>query len=382
MVGVKAGPPGRTLIFGSGAQGSRPGQRGRVRQDLMGVRHVFRVVAIAAVALGSGPAQARVDALDTIGAPTMNEASTSAAQRLRLPDDVFHAKADDAFDGLNDTIAPVFGTGQPETPPPIFALGLPRVLDPERGVDIPGAVARRYQGSRRWEVDFTQNFRVVVVDLRTGAVRTVCPLMLDDPEVQPSRSGPEPSELNRRATLHGFERFTIPPVFDEDWAAAEYAVTAIQYDWITNTVVIARRPPPSIVAEPFRVPSRFLDPAPPSRSPGLTVDMPASVSPGGAIRITGGVAMPKTSVSLAHSTEEPDSVVMVATLLLVALDATHPVTVDFVVPVAVSGDTVSAAFSLDLAQRPEGADLAGDYQVYLVSGRTVAGPRKLTIGHR
>ncbi|HTB42812.1 MAG TPA: hypothetical protein VK741_04235 [Acetobacteraceae bacterium] len=326
----------------------------------------------------------------------MNEATETAIQALQLPDEAFYAASDAPFEAVTGAIAPasdtvppgVASTGPDSAPlntevPPVFALGLPRVVDVEHNPSIPGALALRLQGLRRWQVDLPQNLCFIMVDLHTGVVKTVTPMLPDKRMATPtpSRSGPEPSPFMRDATSHGVERFTLPDAFGPDWPSTAYAVTAIDYDWITNTVVVERRPPPDPAAEPFRTPSTFLQSASagtPARV-GVSLAVPASVRSGDGIRIEGVVHVPRTAIALAHSTEEPDEFVMAAELLLVQLDVAPPHRVSLGIPVEVTGDTVSATYAFDLATRPEGVGLAGDYQVYLVSGRSVAGPAPLTV---
>lgn len=372
----------------------------------------------------------------------MNEATETAIQALQLPDEAFHSASDAAFDAVTKAIAPPSDTpppgaaaatpdtspsgpaaptsdtsGQPaavptpHTPPvwvarpasgdaaaapdaappnpeapPIFALGLPRVVDVEHKPTIPGALALRFQGQRRWEVDLPQNLCFIIVDLHSGVAKTVTPLLPDKRMAtpRPSRSGPPPSLLNRDATSYGVERFTLPDAFGPDWPSSAYAVTAIDYDWVTNTAVVERRPKPDLPFEPFRTASAFLEPATPATPDqhGVSLAVAGAMRAGSPILIEVRVAAPRLSVVLAHSTEEPDDLVLVADVLLVQLDVTPPLRISLAAPVAVTGDTVSAAFSFDLARRPEGANLAGDYQVYLVSGRTVTGPAALTVASR
>lgn len=319
----------------------------------------------------------------------MNEATIAAAQALQLPDTVFHSASKEVFDAIAATIAPKHELPGPgdaadaTVVPPIFALGLPRIVEPDQDTIIPGALLLRYTGLRRWQVNFNQNLSFIVVDLRSGAMETVNPFQLDKLMVMPppSRSGPQPNEVNRNAISYGVERFKLPPVFGDDWPSTAFAVTAIAYDWITNTAVVERKPPPHFDWKPFRSPSDFIDGAPPpvAGEPGITLALPAQVPAGGPIPISGRLLVPRDAVTLAHSTEDADGLVMVAVLYLARLDVMHPIRLALGIPVSVQGDTVSAAFSFDLAARPEAADLAGEYQVYFVSGRSVAGPAALTV---
>jgi hypothetical protein len=305
----------------------------------------------------------------------------TGAQEFSLPDDVYYSDLDGPFDRLTQALAP---DPDHEAPRPVFALRLPRIADLKRAPAIPGVLLRRYSGLRRWEVESEQNLSFIIVDLCTGAVRVTRAVLPDHRSrepLKPSRSGPEPEGIDRSVVHYGAERFTLPPVFGDTWPSTAFAVTALLYDWISNTVAFERWPLPDAVPEPVAAPSRFLDPAPPGNAPppGVTLKVPASASPGDPIRIIGALSTERGSVALARSAEQSDATVMVAALLLVSLDAAQPVAVSLAVPVAVSGDTVSARFSFDVAQRLEGTNLAGDAQVYLVSGRTVVGPNALMI---
>lgn len=349
-------------------------------------RRVFHGALVIAALTGVFPHPTRADPRHTVRGLAMNEATETAIQALQLPDEAFHSASDAPFDRVIRAIAPDLDAVAPDgalVTPPVFALGLPRVVDVERDPTIPGVLALRLTVLRRWEVDFEQNLCFVIVDLHTGVVRTVTPMLPDKrmSTPEPSRSGPEPTALDRVATIHGVERFTLAPAFGPDWPSTAYAVTAIYYDMVTNTAVVERRPRPDIEFKPARAPSDFIRVEAPGASvrPGFAMTVPASVPRDRAIPIEGRVVAPRGAVALVEFTEEPDALLMVADLLLVQLDISPPRKISIAVPAAVTGDTVSAAFSFDLASRLDGLDLAGEYQVYLVSGRSVAGPAALTV---
>jgi hypothetical protein len=316
----------------------------------------------------------------------MNEASAKIAQALKLPDGAYYAPSDEPFDRVAEAMAP------DDTPPvaasagiePVFALGLPHAVALERGSDLPGAVMHRYSGARTWEAKLGPNLHLLVVDLRTGALKTVSPLMRDDPDFDPSRRGPPPSAVARRASLHGFTRFEVPALFGERWSSTSYAFTAVYYDWVSNTVTVAGKPPADLGPPLARTPSSFLAPAASSdaRPAGLRLTLPAAREPGGALPLRGTVAEDAHALALAPLAGAPDRFVMVATLVFVALDSDILRTLETVVPVEVRGGTVVGEIALDLAARPEAARLGGEVQVFWVSGRTVSGPSALTIPPR
>ncbi len=314
-----------------------------------------------------------------------NEVMMTTVQELRLPDEAYHSHLNAPFDRAAQALASDESGG---SSPAVLRLGLTRIIDLSRTSVVPGAVLRQYSGLRLWEVDNDQNLSFIIVDLRTGAVEVAKAFQTERRMAQPtsSRSGPEPSGIDRRVVHSGVQRFNLPPVFGEQWPSPAFAVTAVLYDWVSNTAVIERQPPPAPAADPTGVPSPFLDRAA-SRgamagSPGFVVDIPASVPQGAALKIAGTLNVPSASVALLQSAEQPDGRLMAATLLLMALDAEHPIALRLLVPVKRHGETVSATFAFDLAQRPEGARLAGHYKAYFVSGRTVVGPQSLTVESR
>jgi hypothetical protein len=213
-----------------------------------------------------------------------NEVMMTTVQELRLPDEAYHSHLNAPFDRAAQALASDESGG---SSPAVLRLGLTRIIDLSRTSVVPGAVLRQYSGLRLWEVDNDQNLSFIIVDLRTGAVEVAKAFQTERRMAQPtsSRSGPEPSGIDRRVVHSGVQRFNLPPVFGEQWPSPAFAVTAVLYDWVSNTAVIERQPPPAPAADPTGVPSPFLDRAA-SRgamagSPGFVVDIPASVPQGG-----------------------------------------------------------------------------------------------------
>lgn len=311
----------------------------------------------------------------------MNEATANTARAMKLPDDTYYSDSDKPFEELAEAMALGSGQSAADDVQSIFALGLPGAAVVERGVELPAAVLLSCNSSRQWEANFDANLRVLVVDLHTGDLRTFSPMLLDSPEFDPSRSGPPPSALDRIATLNGFRRFNIPAVFGDDWPSTVYAVTALYYDWTSNTVLVKGRPPADFAPASPRIPSEFLDKGvngTPGTS-GLRLTVAAVPEPAGAIPVQGSFMTSKDSVTLAPMAQSPDRFVMVGELLLVALDDPYLRTVNVTVPVEVHGENVSGSFAFDLAQRPEAKALAGELQVFWVSGRTVSEPAVVTV---
>jgi hypothetical protein len=189
--------------------------------------------------------------------------------------------------------------------------------------------------------------------------------------------------MHAQITMRGVERISVAAVFGDTWPANAYAVTAISYDWVSNTTVIRQSKPAEPAATLSMVRSSFLEsnsaPAPSSNA-GLSLAVPASVVPGAPIRVVGGISAPALSVSLVDEAPNRQNKLMLAHLLLIKLDSPQPMLLSLGVPVALNEGHVSGSFTFDLSRRPEAEMLKGDYQVYLVSGRTVIGPHRLTIG--
>ena len=182
-----------------------------------------------------------------------------------------------------------------------------------------------------------------------------------------------------RATLSGLERFTLPALFGERWPSAGYSVTALYYDWRSNTAVVRRDPAPIRGRAHVRAESTFLTSlAPEPDSAGLSFTLPADLRPGAAGLAVLRVGAAAADLAIVQATPEPGPLVMAPTLLLVRLDSTVPVAIELGVPVVQAGDRVAAAVSFDLGRHAQVRNLAGLYQAYLVSGRSVAGPVGVT----
>lgn len=320
----------------------------------------------------------------------MNDASTAAAAALQLPDDAFYSATGQRFDETARMLAPIDPPDEEpsrenDVVPPVFALGLPGVIDVARVGDLPAALAVRYDALREWQVNLRRNLCLVVVDLHTGELRTTSPYKSVKPLARPplgSRSGPAPEGLQARITMRGVERIVVRPVFGETWPSDTYAVTATAYDWVSNTKLV-KRSAAAPASQPRWIPSSpdlESSVAPAHLPPGLRFDLAQAGTGGVGVRVKGTISMPVVEVALGIAGPTDPRRSMLAHLLLFKLDVASPISVGFAAPVTVQGGNATGHFSFDLGRRAEAGGLSGEYQVYLVSGRTVVGPQVLRVG--
>ncbi len=340
----------------------------------------------------------------------MNTAQATAIDLITLPDEQYYTIDDAGLMDLQTRLVAALKSGDLPPPPgavPVdanfLALSAPRTVVPERRDDLPFLLASRQTGRRQWEVEHDLNARVVLSDLRTGAVMSerifVRPKRMLTPD--PSMSGPEPGPIEAASLITGVRRRTgVAEIFNIEWRPTRYAVTVLSYDLASNTVPVeirseVRAPEP---VEPG-MPSPFLTSTAPAKySPklegaGAAVALPSRVSEDAPIPVYAAVNLPASRVALTPSSAPEDGGaggeggrLLRATLFLLARDSEYPVQIDAAVPVTpreVGGERmVEAYFGFDaLAAAPEPVP-AGDYQVYLIVGEALAGPYPLTVAAR
>ncbi len=359
----------------------------------------------------------------------MTEAQTAAAAALSLEDDAFFDLSTAVTDQLKGVIAQALkgerrgppAQGDPEPPEPVLVLGAPRQVvvegpeEPPEGEaevevreELPVLVGGRTTGLRAWQVDPKQNRRLMVVDLGSGKVRTLrTALTHKRPRApQPSGSGPRPDPF--KAATWRIELQHIKDTrarYGLAWRPGRLALTALDYDLCSNTVVVslesalpeeeraAPEPPPARFASAALTHTEPHEATPPLEGPGGAFELPARVEPGAPVPLQARVRLPASEgVLVPRRFPEPqegeppapeDARLLLASVLLVGLDAGLPVQVDLAAPGVRTGAgedaTAEAAFGLDLrAAAPESLDGA-TFQVYLVVGAHVFGPQRLEV---
>jgi hypothetical protein len=343
----------------------------------------------------------------------MEDARSTAIETVRLRDDEYFALDDAGVKRLQDALVARL-TGGPLPPPdepeiepePVLALGAPASVAVDRHDDLPVLMAKQATGLREWQVHPAQNELIVAVDLRSGTLRTSRLHVSHKREAArpPSGSGPRPDDLNAEALLIGVNRYAgVGRALGLPWRPGRFALTVLEHDRASNTVTVELSGPTSAPEPPlgFRVPSPFLAPEKANGAGGpeeASLTVPAHVKLQGPIPVAGTLRVPRATAVLAPALrhdpgapEDPRDVklgdphLVIASLLLVALDAEAPIAVDLAVPAhdvrGPGGEAlVEARFAFDARAATGGHVLGGLYQVYLVTGDRVVGPRRLVVG--
>jgi len=338
--------------------------------------------------------------LKATGVRQVNEAQAKAVDLVTLPDAEYGAVDAERGTALSLALAAALRRSAMPAPPgaplavpvlePVLALGAPRRLQLTHEPALPALVAARRTGMRRWQVEETQNLRIVATRLADGTVMSN--LLHGSPKRQapadPSMSPPPPDAINAASVATGVlparNLLTGLNGYGKAWPRGRYAFTIVEFDWVSNTVIVdmlggANPPPQPMPARPFPPLIARRDELPAAHE-GVDFRMPAPAEPGAPRQVQVALALPSGHAVLAK-TEVPGASLLVGSLLLLKLDADQPLRADLAIPVrAPAGDArVQVLFSFDLkAALPAGVP-RGSYQAYLVFGSSVSGPRILTV---
>jgi len=348
---------------------------------------------------------------DKIGTKEMNKDQKEVIELLALQDDEYFAFNDQSHSKLSAKLTDILEENPLAVPPtekisaerpPLVAIGAPKAIEVDKQDEFPLLMAIRTTGLRDWRVDFDQNARILLVDLDTGVIRSerlvgshkrgLTPL--------PSMSQERPDELNAATVSIGLNKLRgLRKSLGIDWRPGRYAVTVIIYDWISNTVVVelkgkdekrpARWPQE---ASSFLSSTSIMKETPKIDVLGMSLSAPEEVDLGAPVPIYGAVHIPFDKAIVAackksdSETKTPDkSWLLIASVILVKLDAEDPEQIGMVIPATVSGDPGSGQilqgyFSLDIRTALSGRNLSGKHQLYLVAGDKVAGPYPSRLG--
>jgi hypothetical protein len=335
-----------------------------------------------------------------------------AARLIHLPDSAYEGLDEDALSALSIRFSDFIGAQSPAPENAAEARAIPIMLvaaAPSRVTSLEGRqwpflVGRYTSGWASWVVNWRLNGRVIIADLQSGNVSTRLLTIREktadrrqSPPV-PSMSTAEPDDFKAATISAGVTRYF--PFFNlvqpKHALPARFAFTAISFDSKSNTVI-------TTVAPPDGTP-----PPPPTKRPHATATMgvqvltateiapkagsfraPAHINPGSALPV---------EVSLDFTVEQgaviatppggsesgPDGLLSV-TLLLLNRDAEFPLTISLWVPAHLHGPVgpgqrATAAFSVDVNQFHETADLRGLFQIYVVAGAQTLGPQPVVMG--
>lgn len=323
----------------------------------------------------------------------MNEARRKAVQLLTLPDQDYFAFDEQRVLAAQLQLAELFDAGALPPPtampatPMFVALGAPRQLDLNHHSELPVLIALRYTGQREWEAHYQQNIWLLAVELNSGAAHIGRLFNPGKRELTPesSKSGNPPDSIDAEAVYTSIQRIDLRRAIAHDWQPGRLAVTVIFYDWKSNTAVVELQGEGNAAKPlPLGQPSPFLTIIDPSLAP--------SMADGAAFALQSGVSR-SSVVNLAFDLPRDNQLLLIhrekrtpllkATLLLLQLDDKWPVQIDLLAPINLlklaSGESrLQGALRLDL-QAAIGRTLTGAYQVYLLAGDQVIGPRPILL---
>jgi hypothetical protein len=353
------------------------------------------------------------------GGRTMDKKSELADKFLALPEERYFDYDSELEESLTERLADedsFYG----------LLLGAPPRIDLARRKELPLLLLARTSGQRDWEVRFTRNATLIAVDLDEGTIRRRHAFQSSKrrtPAQTPgSMQGPPPNGDEARSVSSYAELLGARSLLGLPWHAARYALTVIDYDWVSNTVVTRLEVREGWPTEPLFFPAEraaelgaragagttasdelpaFVrsTASPKLDAEGIAISVPAEVKPGaGRIPVLGTlrvklppgaiVAFPaseKPAVELASSRlEQLPRAVLRTTLLLVRKDVVDPPRVDLEVPVfqkepVKEGDPANAYFAIDLARHVPEPLSPGEYLVYAIVGPYLAGPHRMVV---
>ncbi|MBI4955615.1 MAG: hypothetical protein HY908_26585 [Myxococcales bacterium] len=315
---------------------------------------------------------------------------------LRMTDEELY-EGDEAAD--DERVRALADTGQ-------VGLGLvaPAAIELALRDALPLVLLRQTTGQRDWEVAFRRNAQLVAADLDSGAVtvRYAFPTRkrYDPARLARSMDGPAPDEQNADALASELYRFDARALCELPWRPGALALTFVDYELCSNTVVVALvgpgAPAPTplpaegaraLGAEVRAALAALARPVVPPADPGIVLVVPAAVAAdAGAVVVHGLVrtALP-TGALVAHDGDPATPrAILRGRLLLAKKDELYPPACEILVPVhapgpVAAGDELMGAFALDLRTALGQPLEPGRYLVYAVIGPHVAGPQLLEV---
>lgn len=352
--------------------------------------HALLVALVCLVTLAATPTR------KLTGDPTMNEAQIRALELLKLPDAAWFG-----LDGaarlalqlrLAATIAPsaALPNAAPQPVASVLAVGAPAHVAPKQRERVPFLVAAQFDAQREWEVNYKPNRVVVVSDLSTGRVKVGSASPHDKRRPPPpSRSGAPPSPQQAMDAMTSLELLNLADLMGTLQGPTRLALTVIYLDWKSNTVSIDVAGPgqPPAVTQRTLGAARQVDPRT-GFKPGAPAGLAFSLPPAGnasPLALRGLVNLPLQDAGLLPGPVPPQVDLMPVTVLLVQRDVQPTLQFDTGVTATrttgAGGEALAqAVFEIDLRNLASEPVPAGDYQVYLVVGAHVAGPRALRLG--
>lgn len=317
----------------------------------------------------------------------------TAVEMLALPDEAFFSLDAAVTTALQARLAKLIQpppmsrppSDMPSPLPELRAIGAPRQLDWHRRTSFPLLLAEIRSNLREWKVNAVQNRLLMMSNLDTGAVDLMAPLdekrrMAVRP---PSGSGTSPDAFNAGLSSIGVRQYNLLRWFSRQQAQGRVAITVLDYDLPSNTIPVHGwgadgGPAAGVLA---RGATRIgVHPAPLTAGlTAVTMQVPETVSAAMPALLRAELRLPRQHVAAVDAPRGASHpLLLAASLLLVKLDQPIPVLLHLAVPAAPdTAGNIEAAFELDLGGALAGRAALGDWQVYLVAGDTVTGPRPL-----
>ncbi len=343
---------------------------------------------------------------------TMKAQQKKVIDLLSLDDSAYFSLDDDTIVAFQKKISALFRSEMPGGPvgppgdiqsaeaPQILAVTAPKKIDMGKTDRLPCLIATYQTGYRQWQVHYDQNTCLLVMDYQNNRLYAGPPFLKEKrirtPE--PSMSGNPPDRINALSTTASVRLVDARQVAGIPASPAHYAITAISYDWMSNTCLVHAVGGEAQTRESGRLePSNFLLPMDTTTrevelsEQGLGLMVQETIETGKAILVQGAAQIPLPEAAwIPAEGEQPlfqdksVAAVVPASLLLFRKDRAAPVTVPLHIPVygktpSCLNDAVGFAFSLDLRTALPNAGLSGTYQLYLLVGKVIAGPRQLSI---
>lgn len=318
--------------------------------------------------------------------PAVLEAIARPDNDISLPDETaLHA----IKKRVASIVVPPPSSGPPSrvrTPlPELRAISAPRHLNWHELKAFPVLVAEVRSNQRGWEVRTNQNRFFALSNLDSGAVDVIAPL--DHGRRMPIRpasgSGEPPSPSNANLSLIGVLPYNLLRWFTPQQMQGRLAITAFDYDMITN---VART---DVTGGPGGIPvpaqrliarsqlERTSLAALSSTAPSSELRWPAEIRKGEAATVQVDLQLPRERVALIESPAGTEPA-LAATLMMLQLDKS-PLLMH-VRAAAKQGDGfVRASFDVEFNGSYTREMGTGDWMGYLVVGDSVIGPQAFSV---
>jgi len=326
----------------------------------------------------------------------------SVMNALALPDDAFFSLDGATTAKLQKDVAALVQPPPLSRPkgasrvalPELRAAGAPTRIDWAQRKTFPLLLAEVRSNQREWEVHSGQNRLLMVSNLTNGHVEVLAPIerarRMAVPA--PSRSGQPPDALNATLSSIVVRELDLLKWFPHDRMMGRLAVTALDHELVSNTVVVdapspVAAPPVAVPWDPARrVEARAVPPA--AGVAGVALTVPSKVSPIAPTLAHGTLRLKRAHLTTAKQPADAKQPLLVAaSLLFLQLDKAAPVLLHVTIPATAiaATDEIEAGFELDLRHALDpgpavsGRPASGDWLLYLVAGDTVTGPHPIHI---